>query len=53
MSGEYGEESFFQKHYHFRRTDGRLVYPEDWYQGGETLLQQSPVVFEKNDRVCA
>ena len=36
----YLEDPFAEKHYHLRRTDGRFVYPEDWYQCDEALLQQ-------------
>ena len=40
VSGMYGEESLSQKHYHLRRSDGGFVYPEDWYQCDEALLQK-------------
>ena len=41
MSGVcYLEDPLSQKHYLLRRSDGRFVYPEDWYQCDEALLQK-------------
>ena len=40
VSGNYAEESFSQQHYLLRRTDGRFVYPENWFACDEALLQQ-------------
>ena len=43
-----GEDPLSQKHYLLRRSDGRFVYPEDWYQCDEALLQIGDCEYDFN-----